>query len=74
MKINDRYEIRIIVIETCNGVTGDSYDSLPEFKKDYPDSEFSFGYILFDNHTGVVAEDTEDWYDTPEDTLAACSV
>jgi len=74
MKINDRYEIRIVVIESCNGATGDCYTSLPEFKTDYPDSEFLFGYILFDNQTGFAAENTEDWYDTPEDALTACPV
>jgi hypothetical protein len=74
MKINDRYEIQLVVIENCKGMTGDCYTSFQEFRRDYPDAEFSFGYILFDTQTGFAAEDTEDWYDTPEEALAACPV
>jgi len=74
MKINDRYEIRVVVIENCNGITGDCYTSFQEFKRDYPQAEFSFGYIIFDTQTGSVVEEAEDWYDTPEEALTACPV
>ena len=31
--INERYEIRVVVIEIQNGTTGDVYDNFEEFKK-----------------------------------------
>lgn len=32
MKINDRYEIRVVVVEQKDGTTGDVYDNFKDFK------------------------------------------
>lgn len=69
MKINERYEIRVVAIETKNGTTGNVYDNFKEFEKENPLSSFEFGYVVFDTINGYVPDNCNDWNDTPEEAL-----
>lgn len=74
MKINNRYEIRIVIIEIREGIgvyrsLGDIYDNFEEFKKDKPDSDYKFGYIVFDTEYGYVPDECNDWNDSVEEAM-----
>lgn len=70
MKINERYEIRLVVgVSTPSGIVGDIYDSFEVFKDEHPNSPYDFGYIVFDAYTNTIAEWCNDWNDTPEEAL-----
>ena len=70
MKIDGRYEIRVVIVEVVGENTGGCYDSLVEFRKDNPDGDYLFAYIVFDTETQLVPDNCEDWNDSPEDALA----
>ena len=56
MKINERYEIKLVVGElTSSGIIGDIYDNFKDFKDEHPNSPYDFGYIVFDNYKNSVA-------------------
>lgn len=74
MKINDRYEIRVVVLEIRDGIgvhnsIGDIYDNFEEFKKDKPYSSYKFGYVVFDTEYGYVPDECNDWNDSPEEAM-----
>ena len=74
MKINDRYEIRIVILEVCDGVgvhrmIGDVYDNFEEFNRDKPFSDYKFGYVVFDTEYGYVPELCNEWNDSPEEAM-----
>ena len=75
MKINDRYEIRIVVIELVYvpygryKYTGDVYDNFEEFRNEKPNSSYKFGYIVFDTEYGYVPDDCNDWNDSVEEAM-----
>ncbi len=70
LKINDRYEIRIVVIEIKDsGRTGDVYNNLSEFKEDKPFSGYRYGFIVFDTETGSIPSDCNDWNYSVESAL-----
>lgn len=69
MKINERYEIKVVVIEENNGITGDCYNDFEDFKKSHPFSGYKFGFIVFDNQTGYVPDNCNDWNDSVEEAL-----
>lgn len=69
MKINERYEIRVVVVEDRNGATGDVYDNFREFRKEHPFSSYRFGFIVFDTEYGYVPDDCNDWNDSPEEAI-----
>lgn len=71
MKINERYEIRVVIVELReNGTTtGDVYDSLEKFRKNHPFSSYKFGYIVFDTETGYMPDNCNDWNDSPEEAM-----
>lgn len=69
MKINEKYDIKIVVIKIENGIPADCYDNFEEFKKENPHSSYRFGYIVFDNESGYVPESCNDWNDSPEEAL-----
>ena len=74
MKINDRYEIRIVIVEIVDGIGrynsyGDVYDSYAEFKKDKPDSSYKYGYVVFDTKYGYVPDSCNDWNDSVEEAM-----
>lgn len=73
MKIDGRYEIRIVIIEQRNGTTGDVYDSLEQFRAEHPEHDekgYGFGFVVFDTLTGYVPDACNDWNDTPEEALS----
>lgn len=70
MKINDKYEISVVVVEELeNGNYGDIYENFEEFKKEKPDSTYFFGYCIFDRRTGFVPIDAADLFETVEDAM-----
>lgn len=69
MKINDRYEIRIVIVKIQNGMTTDVYDNFDKFKKENPFSSYRFGYIVFDTKYGYIPDKCNDWNDSPEEAM-----
>ena len=74
MKINDRYEIRVVVIELVDdkgtfASTGDVYDNFEEFKKEHPNSSYKFGFVVFDTEMGYVPDNCNDWNDSPDEAM-----
>lgn len=76
MKIDKRYEIRIVVgakRESLKRIRyfaiGDIYDNFLEFKKEHPNSKYKFGFCVVDTETGYVPEECNDWNDTVEEAL-----
>lgn len=74
MKIDERYEIRTVVIELrevegSGIIPGDVYDDLQTFKKEHPFASYKFGYVVIDTETGFVPDTCRDWNDSPEDAL-----
>ena len=70
MKINERYEIRVVVIEIfLDGTTGDVDDNLEHFETKHPASFYKFGFVVFDTEYGYVPDACNDWNDTPEEAL-----
>lgn len=70
MKINQKYEIRVVVVELlCDKETGAVYDNFEQFQKDHPNSSYKFGYVVFDTETGYVPDSCNDWNDSPEEAM-----
>lgn len=69
MKINKRYEIKLVIIKNENGIPTNCYDSFETFKKKNPYSSYRFGYIVFDNELGCIPSDCNDWNDSPEEAM-----
>lgn len=69
MKINDRYEIRGVVVEQKDGTTGDVYDNFKDFKREHPFSPYKFGYVVFDTEYGYIPDSCNDWNDSPEEAM-----
>lgn len=69
MKINKRYEIKLVIIKNDNGIPTDCYDSFEIFKKENPYSSYRFGYIVFDNELGSIPSDCNDWNTSPEEAM-----
>lgn len=75
MKINDRYEIRVVIIELVDVPysrykhTGDVYNNFEEFRKEKPYSSYKFGYVVFDTEYGYVPDECNDWNDSPEEAM-----
>ena len=74
MKINSRYEIRTVIIELRDAIgstrsMGDVYDDFEEFRSDHPDSNYKYGYIVYDCEEECIANGCSDWFDTPEEAM-----
>lgn len=69
MKINNRYEIRVVVIDMTNDGPGDVYDNFEDFKKEHPFSPYRFGFIVFDTEYGYVPDNCNDWNDSPDEAM-----
>lgn len=69
MKINDRYEIRVVVVEQKDGTTGDVYDNFKDFKREHPFSSYKFGYVVFDTEYGYIPDSCNDWNDSPKEAM-----
>lgn len=72
MKINYKYEIRIVVVEITDslGNTGDVYDNFNEFKMEKPESSYRFGFVVINTETGYIPDNCNDWNDSIEDAIA----
>lgn len=74
MKIDERYEIRTVVVELheywgTGVIPGDVYDNFSTFKKEHPFSSYKFGYVVFDTETGLVPDTCNVWYESPGEAL-----
>lgn len=69
MKIDGRYEIRVVVGAMKYYAVGDIYDDFREFKKEHPNSGYKFGFCVVDTETGCIPEECNDWNDTVEEAL-----
>ena len=69
MKINDRYEIRVVVVEEKDGLYCDCYDNFENFRKEHPYSSYIFGFIVYDTVEKTVPLLCNDWNDSPEEAM-----
>lgn len=70
MKLDDRYELRVVVVEMReNRVPGDVYDDMCKFKEEHPHSGYIFGFCVVDTVTGFVPEGCNDWNDSPDEAV-----
>lgn len=73
MKINDIYDIRIVVIEIVgegeSQTTGAVYHDFGEFKKSRPYSGYKFGYVVYDTEYNYVPGECNPWNETIEEAL-----
>ena len=69
MRINYRYEIRVVIVEMANDGTGVVYDNFEDFKEEHPFSSYRFGFVVFDTEYGYVPDNCNDWNDSPEEAL-----
>lgn len=70
MKINDEYEIGIVIIELLDdGTTGDIYTDMREFKKDHPTNKFKYGYVIINTTSKYIPAECNDYNDTPEEAM-----
>lgn len=76
MKINDRYEIRVVLLEML--FIDDSmryrridniYNNLERFKREHPFSSYKFGFVVYDTENGCVPEECNEWNDSPEEAI-----
>ena len=73
-RLNNRYEVKVVILELLDGIgmnraIGDVYDNLEQFRKDKPDSDYKFGYVVVDTKTGYIPEECNEWNDTPEEAI-----
>ena len=69
MKIDDRYEIRMLIgTENVDGV-GDLFDNFELFKKEHPFVRYRFVYCVIDTKTGYIPEGCCDYHDSPEEAI-----
>lgn len=74
MKLDNRYEIRIVVLEIKeNNLVGDIFDNYFEFKFNKPYASYRFAYIVYDNNIQSIPDDLDDWYDSIEEAINAYS-
>lgn len=70
MKINDEYEISIVIIELLDdGTTGGIYTDMREFKKYHPTSKFKYGYVIINTTSKCILAECNDYNDTPEEAM-----
>ena len=85
MKIDNRYEIRIVLLEhlgnelkqyhsigninVYHSFIGDVYDSFDDFIQEHPYSSYEFGYVVFDTIEGCVPELCNEWNDSLEKAM-----
>jgi hypothetical protein len=72
MKINERYEIRLVVIEMRDSIPGNCYGDFEEFRKNHPYSSYTFGFIVYDTKLNCIPEKCNDWNDSPEEAMHDC--
>lgn len=69
MKMDDRYEIRIVVVELRNGNPGNCYDNFEQFKIEHPCSPYRFGYRVFDTLKECIPDCCNDWNESVEEAI-----
>lgn len=70
MIIDDRYEIKVVIIEKTEQGTGDVYDKLAIFKQEHPHSGYFFGFIVVDRNSGFIPNNCNEWNDSVEDAIS----
>ena len=74
MKINDRFEIRVVIVELLDNKgtfasIGDIYNNFKEFKRKCPYSSYRFGFVVFDTENNCVPKVCNDWNESPEEAM-----
>ena len=71
MKLDDRYEMQIVVVEQRpDGTPGDVDTSMEIFREYHPHSGYRFGFVVVDSETGHVPDVCNEWNSSPEEALA----
>ena len=69
MKLDNRYEIRVVVILTEGEFSDTCYYDFAEFKKVHPYDSYKFGFIVYDTKNDEVPSLCNEWNDSPEEAL-----
>lgn len=64
LAISERLEIRLAVV-----VGDEVYFSFVQFKKEHPDDNYHFGYVVYDFVEDCVPDGYNPWYFSPESAL-----
>lgn len=72
MKLDNRYELRMCVVEIlANDEEGNTYESYAGYLALGTAETYDIRYMVIDTETGFVPEDLEPYYNTPADAIIA---
>lgn len=72
MKLDNRYELRMCVVEIlANGKEGNTYESYAGYLAHGTSGTYDIRYMIIDTETGFVPDDLEPYYITPADAIIA---
>ncbi len=69
MILDDNYEMKVVIVEDRNGVSGDIYDDFRKFKSEHPHSGYKLGFCIVSRVGNYVPEGCNAWNDSPEEAL-----
>lgn len=69
MVLDEKFEIRVVVVEMREDGYGDIYSDFTKFKTEHPNSGYRFGCCVTDRENGCVPAECNDWNDSPEEAL-----
>lgn len=69
MILDNNYEMKVVIVEDRNGVSGDVYDDFRKFKSEHPYSGYKFGFCVVSKVGNYVPEGCNHWNDSPEEAL-----
>lgn len=78
MKINSRYEVRVVIVElldedtlivTTSSKVGDISDNLEEFKRKHPYCYYKFGYVVYDTELQQVPDNCNSYNDSVHEAI-----
>ena len=69
MILDSNYEMKVVIFEDRNGVSGNVYDDFRKFKSEHPYSGYKFGFCIVRKVGNYVPEGCNDWNDSPEEAL-----
>ena len=69
MKINDKYEVRVMVAELTSNGYGNIYDSLDDFRAAHPGSKPMYGYVVVNSETGKIPPECGDFFESVDEAI-----
>lgn len=69
MILDSKHEIKLVIVEDDNGMPGDIYDDMREFRKEHPNGGYRFGFCVVCTETKCIPKGCLEWNDSPEAAL-----